>query len=305
MTALRAFEAVARHGSLTGAAQELCVTPAAVSHRLKDLEALSTAPLLRRENGVFRTTVHGSFVLDQIGDAFQRIRDAHEVLSRPASRPLEVVVAYSFAVMWLLPSLSEFQTRFPHIRISIHPSHTPIAHTRASTSLSIVHADGRPDGTRWEKLFDDVCAIVAAADHPVLRASGGSWAARLRDYPLIHISHERGAVRGELSWRDWAALKGATGISFPVALHVTAEHAAVDVALTNGSLTLVSLINSDRVLRAGRAGFVPGSEVLSGKSYWMRVNDSSRAGQANVREFTEWLRAKAEATTRDYSALTA
>lgn len=290
MTALRVFEAVVRNGSIAGAARELHVTPAAISHRISDLQAASSSPLLERVDGTFVSTAHGTAVLGQLGDAFQRIQEAHEILVGPVRNPVEVIVSYSFAVMWLLPNLGEFQARFPETRISIQPSHNPISNTNASTSLTIVHSEDRPEGPGWEKLFEDVCGIVVESGNPILRNRQDNWPARLRDYPLVHISHESGSKRGELSWRDWAAIVGAAGVSFPIGLHVTAEHAALDVVLTSKALSVISLVNADRYIREGKAAFLPGSQILSGKSYWMRLRGISRGTQAEAAEFAAWLR---------------
>ncbi|MEQ9259820.1 MAG: LysR family transcriptional regulator [Roseovarius sp.] len=296
MTALRAFEAVVRHGTLTDAARELCVTPAAISHRLSDLQAASSARLFERAEGVFVATPHGLAVLGQLGDAFQRIREAHEVMVGPVVNPVEVVVSYSFAVMWLLPNLADFQSRFPDTRISIQPTHKPITDSKPSTSLTIVHSEDRPEGAGWQRLFEDVCAILVAEGHPILRDDRPGWPARLRDYPLVHISHESGTRRGELSWRDWASIAGAAGMSFPIGLHVTAEHAALDVTMTSRALAIVSLINAERHLREGKAAVVPGSQILSGKSYWIRTRNTSKEASGKAAEFAAWIRASASAS---------
>lgn len=291
MTALRAFEAVVRHGSITGAAQELCVTPAAISHRLNDLRAVCAADLVERVDGSFRATPHGLAVLDHLGDAFQRIREAHDFMVRPARKPVEVVVSYSFAVMWLLPNLTDFQERFPETRISIQPSHRPISDSRSSTSLTIVHSEDRPEGAGWERLFEDICAIVASPNHPILREPKPAWRERLLDYPLVHVSHDSGAKRGELSWRDWGAMAGVSQTIFPVGLHVTAEHAALDLTLAGRSLSIVSLVNADSCLRAGKTAVIEGSEILSGKSYWMKTRTAAKDAPDEVQRFGNWLRA--------------
>lgn len=303
MTALRAFEAVVRHGTITGAAQELCVTPAAISHRLNDLRSTSSAQLVERVDGVFRATPHGLAVLDHLGDAFQRIREAHDLMVRPQRKPVEVVVSYSFAVMWLLPHLADFLRDSPETRISIQPSHRPISDSKPSTSITIVHSVDRPEGTGWERLFEDVCAIVVTAGHPILKERRSDWPSRLGDYPLVHVSHESGAKRGELSWRDWASIVGANETSFPIALHVTAEHAALDVTLTSRSLSLVSLVNADKQLRDGKAAFVPGSQIRSGKSYWIKKWQGSHAAPRDVMQFAGWLRSSVETTARRFNEL--
>lgn len=298
MTGLRAFDAVVRHGSLTGAACELCVTPAAISHRLKDLERLSGAALLRRDGGVFRPTHLGEAVLEQLGDAFDRIRRAHAVLEEPTpERRLHVVASYSFAVLWLLPHLPEFQAAHPGVQITIDPNHQPLSAVRDREGISIVHADARPEGDGWVKLFDDVCAVVAKSGHPLLRDPDGLREA-LGRWPLVHISHDHGGRRGEYSWREWAADMGFGRPALPAGLQVTAEHAAIEVIMANWNLALVSLINADRFLGEDRLGVCEGSQQPSGKSYWLRasVGDPEVSGP-----FVSWLSARTAATAGRYA----
>ncbi len=83
---------------------------------------------------------------------------------------------------------------------------------------------------------------------------------------------------------------GAGGMSFPVALHVTAEHAALDFVLKGRSLALASLVNADGILREGKAAVVQGSEILSGKSYWMKSWGAAHDVPREIDGFASWLR---------------
>lgn len=284
MTSLRAFEAVARHGSLTGAARELCVTPAAISHRIKDLEAIGSEKLLRRSGGQFRPTAHGRRVLGELGDAFDRIRNAHGTLLATQTDQITVVASYSFAVAWLLPHLSMFPAADDSAAIAIHPSHEPLEAAGPRRSVTIVHSGTRPDGTGWRRLFDDVCGIVAAPDHPIFALSDPISSGALSAQTLVHVTHDVDAGSCEFSWAAWAHEAGCSGASFPIGVSVSAEHAALDLVQAQSSLALVSLINADRLLTEGRLACVPGSARHSGKAYWMREEDSSSGGA-----FADWL----------------
>ena len=154
-----------------------------------------------------------------------------------------------------------------------------------------MHSEDRPEGAGWERLFEDICAIVASPNHPILREPKPAWRERLLDYPLVHVSHDSGAKRGELSWRDWGAMAGVSQTIFPVGLHVTAEHAALDLTLAGRSLSIVSLVNADSCLRAGKAAVIEGSEILSGKSYWMKTRTAAKDAPDEVQRFGNWLRA--------------
>lgn len=300
LTGLRAFEAVVRHGSLTGAAQELCVTPAAISHRLKDLETRAGEKLCYREDGQFHPTVLGRAVLDQLGDAFGRILNASQLIEDNAASPaLEIVASYSFAVSWLIPHLPEFQAEHPKLKITIEPSHTPVRQARASSGLVIVHSGNKPEGPGWEPLFEDICAVVCASRHPLLRPSPEQLPEALQAFPLVHISHEQGSRRGEFSWQAWGRNLFQTELRFPSGLQVTAEHAAIDAVRTSESLALASLVNADSALRAGSLGFVAGTACPSGQSYWVRSADGLGAAAA-ASSFKAWLQARTTETLQAY-----
>lgn len=301
LTGLRAFEVVIRHGSLTGAAQELCVTPAAVSHRLKDLETRADAKLCYRKDGRFHPTLQGRAVLEQLGDAFERIRNASRMIEEAAVSPvLEIVASYSFAVSWLIPNLPDFQARFPDLKITIEPSHTPVRQARPGTGLIVVHAGSCPEGEAWEQLFQDICAVVCTPRHPLLEQGQAALPEALSAYPLVHISHEHGNRRGEFSWQDWGLNAFQTPLHFPAGLQVTAEHAAIEAVQTSEGLALASLVNADRSIRAGTLGYVAGTACASGQSYWVRSLEGAGKAVVAAEAFKRWLQARTTETLRAY-----
>lgn len=149
MTGLRVLEAVVRTGSLSAAARELCVTPPAISHRLRGLEAQSGAALVQRLGGRFVATELGKHVLDALGDAFARILAADALLSGHKSETLRLVSSYSFAVLWLTPRLARFQARHPEVRLFLEPSHSPLDH--GASDITILHAAEPPEKKRLDQ----------------------------------------------------------------------------------------------------------------------------------------------------------
>ncbi len=285
MTGLRVFEAVVRLGSLSAAARELCVTPAAISHRLRDLEAASGQPLVRREAGRFRATEAGRAVLDTLGDAFDRIRAADALLQPDAER-LRITASYSFAVLWLMPRISTFQARHPDTELFIHPSHNPM--TEGAADVRIVHAARQPEAGAWSVLFADRCAVLAGAGHRFFTRKEAGLASVLEGR-LVHITHDRGPDWGEFSWRVWAAALGLEMPGTGKAATVSAEHLAVELLLTDDAFALVSTVNASRLLETGRFRAVPGSEMPSGCSYW--IADGAAQGRSGrlARDFRQWI----------------
>ena len=140
LNALRVFDASARHLSFVEAAEELSVTPAAVSHQVKKLEEYLGLPLFRRTQKGLQLTESGQSLAAELSDVFSRLDKAMErVLDDDSHGTLSLSVAPTFAVMWLIPRLHKFSSLHPDIDV------------RISTDLSLV------DFQR-----DDVDAVLAA-----------------------------------------------------------------------------------------------------------------------------------------------
>lgn len=287
MTALRALEAVLRNGTLSAAARELCVTPAAISHRLRELESRCGRPLVNRQNGRFVATQTGRAIAEALGDAFQRIRIADDLLNRQAARELKITASYSFAVMWLMPRIAQLEQQFPGTDLIIHPSHAPLSDGPAD--VKILHAARAPDPSGWTRLFEDRCAAMARADHPFFSAQRRGLEDVLHRR-LVHIAHERGPEWGEYSWRDWAARHG---IAWPAASQkgpsVSAEHIAADMLLTSDGIALISMINASGLLDSGLLRAIPRSEAASGCSYWITRHSETGQGAALAKRFVDWM----------------
>lgn len=280
MTGLRALEAVLRTGSLSAAARELCVTPAAISHRLRDLEARCGAPLVYRSGNRFVPTETGRAVTVALGDAFQRIRMADELLHDGRSTEFRITASYSFAVLWLMPRIPIFEKMFPDTDLVINPTHDPLNH--GPSDVTIVHAAHKPKGTRWRLLFDDRCAAIARPEHPFFATETGNMQDVL-DSRLLHIAHQRGRDWGEYSWRDWAAQ---LGLSWSDAKKkgpsVSAEHLAAEMLPKSDLFALISVVNASDLLASNRLRLVKGSEAATGCSYWIgsRYDSGPFAGRA-------------------------
>ena len=286
MTSLRAFAALLRHGTLSGAARELCVTPAAISHRLRDLEQSCGQKLVYREGGRFRATDLGQNVADRLGDAFERIRNADALLRSREPPPLRIIASYSFAVLWLTPRLQDFEALHPDAQLHIEPSHDPIS--EETPDVLIVHSDRCPSKGRWIKLFDDTCAVMGRAEHPLLNRTDLGLE-ELLGANLVHIAHKNGAHWGEFSWHQWREkLRLRTKVP-QTGAHVTAEHLAVDMILEQNRLALISVVNAANHVSKGRLRVVPGSSAASDCSYWAGLPEKPEGNHRLAMLFVNWL----------------
>jgi DNA-binding transcriptional LysR family regulator len=197
---------------------------------------------------------------------------------------LHISASYSFAVLWLAPRLSQFRDRHPAIELHLEPSHTPLQHSDAN--VVILHATQPPEQTGWTRLCAESCVAVARSNHPMFNQPEVGPADVL-SAKLVHIAHGKGPEPGEFTWRTWAER---LGLALPVPstmLTVSAEHLAVDLVLAEDVLTLVNQLNAGRLLSEGRLRAVPGSAVVTGRSYWARLGDADIA----ARKFLSWMQA--------------
>ena len=145
LNALRAFEASARHLSFTRAAVELFVTPAAVSHQVKSLEAQLNVTLFKRLPRGLLLTSEGETLLPVLRESFDRIAETLERFEGGHYREVLTVGAVgTFAVGWMLPRLADFQAKHPFIdlRLSTNNNRVDVAAEGLVTRFDLVLARG-------------------------------------------------------------------------------------------------------------------------------------------------------------------
>lgn len=143
LTALRAFEAAARTGSLTKAGAELNVTHAAIAQQIRRLEAWFDAPLMRRAGRGVEVEPEAERLAAQLSAAFAAIQKASaDFAARRAESPLKIAATPLFARHWLLPRLSRFSQRHPEIGFTIAPSTRTVDLAAAGFDIAFRWGDG-------------------------------------------------------------------------------------------------------------------------------------------------------------------
>ncbi|MDX1781693.1 MAG: LysR family transcriptional regulator, partial [Thalassovita sp.] len=197
MSALVSFEAAARHVSFKAAAQELNVTPAAVSHQVKALEQELNQTLFRRHHRGVELTETGAYLLVALQRGFGDISDAVAQLRADASRAT-VTIRASTAVssLWLAPKLAEFWKAYPHIPVAQHV--TDFEDHAPACDLSINYGTMDDDRGDVRLLFRD---RIAALGSP--RLAEKHRIETIADFartPLIHMDMPTAQWT---HWADW------------------------------------------------------------------------------------------------------
>jgi LysR family transcriptional regulator, glycine cleavage system transcriptional activator len=241
LSALRVFEAAARHLSFTRAADELAVTPAAVSNQIRALEEQMGVQLFHRTSRTVRLTGPGQILQTGVTEAFAILGRTIEHIGSIGATTLGVSMSASFAAKWLVPRLDAFRQLHPGIDLRIEASDEFIDFATSGTQVAVRFGDGHYPGMRSDRLFEEfvfpVCSPrLLEGPHPLRTPND------LRHHTLIHLEWQ---ARGETwpDWRMWLLAAGAKEVDpthgIRLSLFSLISQAAIDgqgVALGNTSL---------------------------------------------------------------------
>ena len=285
--ALRAFEAAARLESFALAADELHLTPSAISHQIRGLEDYFGLPLfLRRHRGV-ALTADGTRLAAQLFDAFDAIESACADL-RPAdsARTLAVHSSPSFATQWLGPRLPRFMAAHPDIDLSMSSSADPVDLLRHA-DIDIVIAYGAPlrsHGVSTEALGMEEIAPLCAPH----------W---FKDEPDIETLAQSVLIDSRLNpvrWRDWLMLNGAARAEKRSRPSFDRASLAIAAAVDGLGVALESTRLAEQELQRGTL-IVPslGSYVpVLRETHFLSYRTADRR-VPNIVQFRAWLFAEA------------
>ncbi len=277
LNGIRAFEAAARLGSLSAAAAELHVTPAAVSRLVKLLEERIGLALFTRHANRLSLTPAGLFYRDGLAPHLAGIaRVTEEIAARSAPRAITVGVGATFAMRWLIPRLGRFQALHPGLEVRLATSTAAVPH-RPDWTCGIRLGDGRLPGLEALHLFDTALLPVCA---PQL-AARLRRPADLARVALLRVAHAPG------DWPLWLAAAGARRVTAagPVFdVHGQAQQAALDGL--GVALGFPLYIAED--LAAGRLVAPFDLTVPRGDGWWL-FSAPGRAADPGFRAFRDWL----------------
>jgi LysR family glycine cleavage system transcriptional activator len=293
LAALRAFEAVGRLGSLTRAARALHVTPAAVSHRIADLEARFGARLFTRRGKSYALTSVGWAGFRALGDAFDRIGRAVEAMDRArGGEEIGLTAVSSFAARWILPRLGAFEAAHPGVTVYLEASDDPLVPQEYHPDVIVAHGE-RPDGRDWRQLFVDRLLVVTA---PALLAAAPPLVSPLGllERPLIHVDWRANERVSGPTWRRWFGALGLDPGHLARGIHVNQAAMALDLAIAGRGYALVGHAVAETALRAGQLAVALAPPVPS-MPYWLLAEAPHEAGGA-VAALCDWLAAEAAAS---------
>ncbi|MCD9032953.1 transcriptional regulator GcvA [Luteimonas sp. Y-2-2-4F] len=296
LNALRAFEAAARCLSFQAAAGQLFVTPAAVSHQVKRLEAYLGVTLFQRGHRAVALTAEGEALAASLGELFGQLDLALDRAVAPAGADLRVGTMESFAAKWLAPRLHRFHRERPDLKVRIETGDAHADFARDGIDVAIRYGPGGYTGVSAERLVDAPAFPVCA---PSLPGDGRRPLATpddLRHHTLLHDDSPAGRP-GVPDWRAWLDAAGATRVDarrgpvFP-SLYLAQEAAAAGHGVALGVAPLV-----EEDLQRGRLVRPFDLALPNAYAFWIVRRRGSGASPA-VEAFCGWLRQEAAGSGR-------
>ena len=280
MQALRAFDAVARLGSVGDAAEELHVTHGAISHQIHGLEALLGTPLIDRSGRRQTLTELGRVYAYQVRQALDALTEATADLSaKTMAGRLSVSVLPSFAQGWLVPRLKDWMIRYPDIRLHIESSMNLIDFKADDCDCAIRFGHGQWPDVEVRRIMGDELIIVCASS---------MFASDPCD-PDIETILAAPRLQSSESWPLWLNAVGigaphhsGPSLTFTDSTHLLeAARCSLGVALTRASI-------ADSLLRRGELRMLSSKRVEHPSSYYLVWPRRSRA-EPYVHRLWQWL----------------
>ena len=287
LNALRAFEAAARHLSFNAAAEELNVTPAAISHQVKALEADLGVQLFRRLNRAVRLTDAGQACLPGLRDGFERIAEAVARARQGNSvGVLTVTASPAIAAKWLVPRLERFRDRYPAIDLRIDASMRIVDLVREDVHVGLRYGTGNYPGLHTELLVRTevfpVCSPKLLKGRHPLRTP-----ADLRHHTLIHDETTTYDPSGP-DWAMWLRAAGVIDIDTNRGLRFNQVALALDAAIAGRGVTLARDVFAADDLAAGRLVRPFGKAMPVSFAIYVVIPPALVAAP-KVKAFRDWL----------------
>ena len=295
LNALRAFEAAARLGRVSAAADELGVTHGAVSRQVRQLEQYLDVELFEGSRRRPVVTLAGTRLADRLTPLFQRLDDTLIDVVDQRHGPLDVACYSTFAVRWLIPRLHRFQKANQNIDVRLTTSEDRIATGRVRHDMLIVALDPKSDLAEGDiQLFEEVLGPVVAPK--LVSARRKTTLAVLADLTLLETRTRRNA------WPIWAKAQSQVRPERPSR---TAEFdhysLAIEAASSGLGVCIVPLHLVADEVRSGRL-VAPLGFSESGYRYVMRARTPT---SDKVERFLTWIRAEILACQVHWHAIAA
>ena len=286
---LRAFEAVARHLNFRAAAEEMALTQSAVSRQIQALEEEVGVGLFLRHTRAVELTSAGAQLLMAVSQSLPRIDGAVRQIRQSAGRRAVALTTFaSFASMWLIPRLEQFQRDHPDIDIRIDATDNRLDLEVADVDLALRYGPMNTMPPQAIRLFGEQLTPVAS---PWLLkgAHAISKPADMAQFALIEAGDAHHTHLEWLTWRRWFDEHGLAKLQPKRWLYFNYAYQMVQAALTGQGVVLARLpLVAESLANGDLIEPLPKLRMDSPMAYWLIIGPRS-AQRPEIRAFCDWL----------------
>ena len=279
--AVQAFEAAARLSSFALAAEELFVTPSAISHQIKQLEERLSVLLFHRIHRAVVLTDAGRRYAEEILAAFARIETATRDLSRQTkSDILKIHSSPSIAAQWLMPRLARFSAQNPDIDVHLKASTEPVNLFALTADIDIHYSSRNIQPSGILSLMLPPENIVPLCSPELAKGIHAP-----DDMSTQTLIHSEGCLVG---WRDWARINKVPKLNLSRGLRFDRSFMSVGAAVDGLGVCLDSTLMAQREIESGALVAPFGLDGLKVQGYSFNILKSS-ADLPKISAFRAWL----------------
>ncbi len=290
LAALKAFESVGRHLSFQHAADELCLTPSAVSHQVRTLESqLGTRLFVRRHHELELTSTGKSYLLRIQSVIADLLNATTEVVDSTGQSPLSVQICPSLTTLWLIPRLNSFKVENPDLEINIVTPYEDPHFLLPEVDVGILYGTGTWTGVRTEFLMSEevfpVCSPEYLKNSPDLKSP-----ADLINHTIIWC-----ALAPNPEWSNWLETSGNSDLVARQSIRFHNRVQTIQAATDGVGIAMGRRPGVDAALKSGKL-VAPFGERMDGFGAYYLVYPEQSGRLPRIAAFRKWILAQAELT---------
>ncbi|MEB8431101.1 transcriptional regulator GcvA [Cocleimonas sp. KMM 6892] len=290
LNSIRAFEATARHLSFSKAAEELNVTPGAVSQQVKVLEDYLNIKLFKRRNRLILLTDEAQICLPLLTQGLDNMAHAIDLIRKQNDdKPLTITASPTFTSRWLMPRLSSFQHEFPDIDVRIDASNDLADLINDDIDVGIRFGTGEYPGLEADYLFSQ--SVIAVCNPELLKRKDKLKTPEdLKHHTLLHAHGDYFFIDNtHVDWEMWFATVGAKGIDGRHGLHFSQHNLLVEAAIRGQGVALVGDVVVNDELKTGQlVKLFEDTDIPLKFSYYL-IYPNVKSNLPRVKIFRQWL----------------
>ena len=292
LNALRAFEAAARHLNFSRAADELSVTPGAVSQQIQNLEDYVGAALFKRTPKGLLLTDAAQTALPALREAFDRLAEAASLLTAAVDgRRLTLTAAPSFAAKWLVPRLGKFEEAHPQVDVWLSAGMEVVDFATGEVDLAIRYGSGRYPGLEVMRLLSET--VIPVASPELLASNPLNDPADLANHVLLHDGSPD-ADDSCPDWAMWLAARGIKNVDGNRGPRFNQSSLVIEAAVNGRGVALAKQTLAQADLDAGR--LVAPLQIATAVDFaYYVVHPKTKGRLPQVKAFVAWLQQESAA----------